>query len=332
MKTFEKLAEMFREGNITRREFLAKASALGVAAAVSPAILGSKARAATPKKGGRLRIGMQGGSTSDTMDPAKFNDIYQQMTSMGFLRNPLVEIDNQGNAVPDLAESFEEVARGKETSHLLAGKVLTTLFYEPSTRTRLSFESAMVRLGGQVISVADAKKTSSVWKGETLADTIQTIANYCDVIAMRHPQAGAAALAAENSSVPILNGGDDANEHPTQTLLDLFSIYETQERLDNLAVAFVGDLKYGRTVHSLTQALSMFAGCRFYFISPDALAMPEYICEELDEKGIPYSLHGSIEEIVNDVDVLYMTRVQKERFDEAEYQVSIRGGPYGSRI
>lgn len=146
------------------------------------------------------------------------------------------------------------------------------------------------------------------------------ISSYVDAFFMRHPREGAARLATEFSNgVPIINGGDGANQHPTQTLLDLFSIYETQGRLDNVKIAMVGDLKYGRTVHSLTQALAKFNNNRFYFISPDVLAMPDYILEELDAAGIEYSIHNSIEEVVPELDILYMTRVQKERFDESEY-------------
>ena len=175
----------------------------------------------------------------------------------------------------------------------------------------------------QVVSVvgfSDSANTSLGKKGETLADTISVISTYVDAIVMRHPQEGAARLATEFSgNVPVLNAGDGSNQHPTQTLLDLFTIQETQGRLDNLHVAMVGDLKYGRTVHSLTQALAKFDGNRFYFIAPDALAMPQYILDMLDEKGIAWSLHSSIEEVMAEVDILYMTRVQKERLDPSEY-------------
>ena len=203
---------------------------------------------------------------------------------------------------------------------LLKNKVVASCFFEASTRTRLSFETAVQRLGGTVIGFSDGGNTSLAKKGETLADSVQIITSYVDAYVMRHPQEGAARLASMFSNgKPVINGGDGSNQHPTQTLLDLFSIYETQGRLDGLKVAFVGDLKYGRTVHSLAQALSLF-GCRFYFIAPEALAMPEYICEELDDKGIEYSLHTSIEEVVGELDILYMTRVQKERFDETEFK------------
>lgn len=203
---------------------------------------------------------------------------------------------------------------------LLKHKVIASCFFEASTRTRLSFETAIHRLGASVVGFPDAGNTSLGKKGETLADTISVISTYVDAIVMRHPQEGAARLATEFSGgVPILNAGDGANQHPTQTLLDLFTIQETQGRLDGLNIAMVGDLKYGRTVHSLTQALAKFTGNRFYFIAPDALAMPAYILTMLEEKGIAYSVHPTIEEVMPELDILYMTRVQKERLDPSEY-------------
>ncbi|GAB7213771.1 aspartate carbamoyltransferase [Dickeya oryzae] len=203
---------------------------------------------------------------------------------------------------------------------LLKHKVVASCFFEASTRTRLSFETAIHRLGASVVGFADSSNTSLGKKGETLADTISVISNYVDAIVMRHPQEGAARLATEFSGgVPVFNAGDGANQHPSQTLLDLFTIQETQGRLSNINIAMVGDLKYGRTVHSLTQALAKFDDNRFYFISPDALAMPDYILNMLKEKNIPYSLHTSIEEVVPQLDILYMTRVQKERLDPSEY-------------
>ena len=202
---------------------------------------------------------------------------------------------------------------------LLKNKVVASCFFEASTRTRLSFETAVQRLGGSIIGFDSGGNTSLAQKGETLADSVKVIASYADAFFMRHPQEGAARLASEFTSIPVINGGDGSNQHPTQTLLDLFTIYETQARLDNLNIAFVGDLKYGRTVHSLAQALSLF-NCNFYFISPEALAMPDYIIEELKERNINFSLHSSIENVIDELDILYMTRVQKERFDETEYQ------------
>ena len=203
---------------------------------------------------------------------------------------------------------------------LLKHKVIASCFFEASTRTRLSFETAIQRLGASVVGFSDSSNTSLGKKGETLSDTISVISTYVDAIVMRHPQEGAARLASDFSGdIPVLNAGDGANQHPTQTLLDLFTIQETQGRLSNINIAMVGDLKYGRTVHSLTQALAKFEGNRFYFIAPDALAMPGYILKMLEEKGIPYSLHNSIEEVVPQLDILYMTRVQKERLDPSEY-------------
>lgn len=228
-------------------------------------------------------------------------------------------------SIPDFSREelelvVETAARLKQQprTDLLKDKLISSCFFEPSTRTRLSFETAVQRLGGRIIGFADGGNTSAR-KGETLADSMKIIASYSDAVVMRHPREGAARLASEFSAVPIINGGDGANQHPTQTLLDLFSINETQGTLQDLTVAFVGDLKYGRTVHSLTQALSLF-NCRFYFVAPEALAMPDYICEELDEKGISYTLVSSLEEVIPEIDILYMTRVQRERFDEAEFK------------
>lgn len=203
---------------------------------------------------------------------------------------------------------------------LLQNKVIASCFFEPSTRTRLSFETAIQRLGGTVVGFDSPGNTSLANKGETLSDSVQVVTSYVDAFVMRHPQEGAARLASEFSNgVPVINGGDGANQHPTQTLLDLFTIHETQGRLDGINIAFVGDLKYGRTVHSLTQALSKFNDVKFFFIAPEVLAMPDYICEELDDAGISYSLHNNMEDVIPELDILYMTRVQKERFDESEY-------------
>ena len=214
----------------------------------------------------------------------------------------------------EMAKEFE----AHPNRHILDGKVVATLFFEPSTRTRLSFETAANRLGARVIGFSDPKATSSS-KGETLKDTIKMVSNYADIIVMRHHLEGAARYASEVTTVPIVNAGDGANQHPSQTMLDLYSIYKTQGTLENLNIFLVGDLKYGRTVHSLTQALAKFSGNRFYFIAPDALAMPQYILDMLDEKGIAWSLHSAIDDVMAEVDILYMTRVQKERLDPSEY-------------
>lgn len=203
-------------------------------------------------------------------------------------------------------------------SDLLKNKLIASCFFEASTRTRLSFETAIQRLGGRVIGFSDASNTSLAKKGETLADSIRIITSYADALVMRHHREGAARLASDVSPVPVINAGDGANQHPSQTLLDLFSIYETQHKLDNLSVAFVGDLKYGRTVHSLSQALCHY-NAKIFLVSPESLAMPEYILDEYTANNIEYHIVDTIEEAIKEVDILYMTRVQKERFDETEY-------------
>ena len=203
---------------------------------------------------------------------------------------------------------------------LLKHKVIASCFFEASTRTRLSFETAIQRLGASVVGFVGEKNLSMGKKGETLADTISVISTYVDAIVIRHPQEGAARLATEFSrGIPILNAGDGANQHPTQTLLDLFTIHETQNRLENLNIAIVGDLKYGRTVHSLTQALAKFTKNRFFFVSPKALCMPSYILNLLNELNIIWSEHSSCKEVISEIDILYMTRIQKERLDPSEY-------------
>jgi aspartate carbamoyltransferase catalytic subunit len=204
--------------------------------------------------------------------------------------------------------------------NLIKNKVIASCFFEPSTRTRLSFETAIQRIGGDVIGFDSGGNTSLAKKGETLSDSVRVISSYVDAFVMRHPQEGAARLASEFSQrVPVINAGDGSNQHPTQTLLDLFSIAETQGKLNGINIAFVGDLKYGRTVHSLTQALAKFDNVRFFFVAPKALAMPDYICEELEDAGIEYSCHTEMDTVIPQLDILYMTRVQKERFDQSEY-------------
>lgn len=235
-------------------------------------------------------------------------------------RKHIISINDLNRQELELVLHTAAMLKARPQPELLKHQVIASCFFEASTRTRLSFETAMHRLGASVVGFADGSNTSLGKKGETLADTISVISTYVDAIVMRHPQEGAARLATEFSSgIPILNAGDGANQHPTQTLLDLFTIQETQSRLSNLSVAMVGDLKYGRTVHSLTQALAKFDGNRFYFIAPDALAMPGYITDMLDEQGIVWSRHDSIEEVIPQLDILYMTRVQKERLDPSEY-------------
>ena len=199
-------------------------------------------------------------------------------------------------------------------------KKLATLFYEPSTRTRLSFESAMYELGGQVLGFSDAT-SSSATKGESVADTAKTVSCFADIIAMRHPKEGAPYAAAQFSEVPIINAGDGGHNHPTQTLTDLLTIHREKGRLNDFTIGFCGDLKFGRTVHSLVNALSRQSGINFVFISPEELKMPKYIKENvLDKLGLPYEETTSLEEAMPKLDILYMTRVQKERFfNEADY-------------
>lgn len=214
-----------------------------------------------------------------------------------------------------LAESLKKTPR----PNLLQGMVMGSCFFEPSTRTRLSFETAMQKLGGRVVGFADPNVTSAQ-KGETLYDAIKIIGQYVDVIAMRHPLEGAARRAAEATDKPILNGGDGANQHPTQTLLDLFTIQECQKKINNLTITMVGDLKYGRTVHSLAQALIHFKP-KFYFVAPEFLQMPDYILAELKSAGIAFQKKNTIKEVIAQSDILYMTRIQKERFsDISEYE------------
>jgi len=215
-----------------------------------------------------------------------------------------------------LAGDFEANPNQK----LLQGKVIATLFFEPSTRTRLSFETAINRLGGKIIGFSDSS-SSSVSKGETLHDTIKMVSNYADMIIMRHPLEGSARYASEVSSVPVINAGDGANQHPSQTLLDMYSIIKTQGSLDNINLFMVGDLKYGRTVHSLLMAMLQFKDPIFNFIAPQELAMPNEYKILLASKGIKYFEHTEFTDIINAADIIYMTRVQKERFiDPVEYE------------
>jgi aspartate carbamoyltransferase catalytic subunit len=217
--------------------------------------------------------------------------------------------------VLDLAEEFEK----NPNQSLLENKVIGTLFFEPSTRTRLSFESAVNRLNGRIIGFA-SKDSSSVQKGESLKDTIKTVNNYCDLIVMRHPLEGSARFASEVADIPVVNAGDGANQHPTQTLLDLYSIRKTQGTLENLNVFLVGDLKYGRTVHSLLIAMSNF-NTTFNFISPEELKLPDEYKMYLQDKGLEYEEHIDITDNINKADIIYMTRIQRERFsDPMEYE------------
>jgi aspartate carbamoyltransferase catalytic subunit len=218
----------------------------------------------------------------------------------------------------EVAREMREMVARVGAFDLLRGKLLANLFYEPSTRTSSSFTAAMERLGGSVIPINEVTY-SSVSKGESLPDTVRTLERYADVIVLRHPDVGASALAAEYTAKPIINAGDGVGEHPTQALLDLLTVHEELGVVDGSTVTMVGDLKYGRTVHSLARLLSLF-DVTMRFVSPEILRMPDEILSELDDSGIDYSVHGSLDEVIGDTDVLYVTRVQKERFEEpADY-------------
>nr|WP_302635822.1 aspartate carbamoyltransferase [uncultured Dysosmobacter sp.] len=205
-------------------------------------------------------------------------------------------------------------------AHKCDGKILATLFFEPSTRTRLSFESAMLSLGGQVLGFSEAS-SSSASKGESVADTIRVVSAYCDIIAMRHPKEGAPLVATQHSLVPVINAGDGGHNHPTQTLTDLMTIHKEKGHFDNLTIGFCGDLKFGRTVHSLVAAMSRYTGVRFVFVSPEELKLPRYVKEQyIKANNIPYTQSTSLEAVMPELDILYMTRVQKERFfNEEDY-------------
>ncbi len=222
--------------------------------------------------------------------------------------NRLIETANDIIANPD---KYAEKCKRKK---------LATLFYEPSTRTRLSFESAMLELGGSVIGFSEATSSSSA-KGESVADTARTVSCFADIIAMRHPKEGAPMVASLAASIPVINAGDGGHNHPTQTLTDLITISKTKGRLDNMTVGVCGDLKFGRTVHSLINALSRYEGIKFVMISPEELTVPDYVLQDvLQKKGIPYKETGSLDEAMPELDILYMTRVQRERFfNEADY-------------
>ena len=223
----------------------------------------------------------------------------------------------------NISEKILPVAEGKKKSSILEGKVLASLFYEPSTRTRLSFESAMLRFGGNAIGFAEPKGTSFS-KGETIADTVRMAESYADIIVLRHPNEGAAKLASQFSSKPVINAGDGAGQHPTQTLLDLYTIKSEKGRIDDLNIVMVGDLKYGRTVHSLSYALALF-GANLTFVAPPLIQMPPEIVGQLKELGNEPTLNDSLSENITDADVLYVTRIQRERFPDEEEYLKVAG-------
>ena len=237
---------------------------------------------------------------------------------MRHLLNPLDFSVEEIEALLDLASDIEK--HPQKYAHVCEGKKLATLFYEPSTRTRLSFESAMLRLGGSVLGFSSADSSSAA-KGESVSDTIRVISCYADICAMRHPKEGAPMVASVHSGIPVINAGDGGHQHPTQTLTDLMTIRSLKGRLDNLTVGLCGDLKFGRTVHSLINALVRYTGIRFVLISPPELRIPDYIREDvLQAKGIEYREVENLDEAMPELDILYMTRVQKERFfNEEDY-------------
>lgn len=236
------------------------------------------------------------------------------MSSMDF---SVEELDQLFDLANDIEKHMDKYA------HACAGKKLATCFYEPSTRTRLSFESAMLNLGGSVLGFSDANSSSAA-KGESVADTIRVISCFADICAMRHPKEGAPMVAAGKSSIPVINAGDGGHQHPTQTLTDLLTIRSLKGRLDSFTIGLCGDLKFGRTVHSLINALSRYEGMKFIFISPNELRVPDYVTDMLKEKNIPYEEVIRLEDIMSKLDLLYMTRVQKERFFNEEDYVRLK--------
>ena len=240
---------------------------------------------------------------------------------MRHLMNPLDFSVEELDGLFRLAQDIEK--NPAKYAHACDGKILATCFYEPSTRTRLSFESAMTRLGGQVIGFSDAA-SSSASKGESVSDTIRVISAYADICAMRHPKEGAPMVAADHSGIPVINAGDGGHYHPTQTLTDLLTIYNLKGHLDGFTIGLCGDLKFGRTVHSLINALVRYPNTRFVFISPNELKVPDYITEMLKEKNIPYEEVIRLEDVIGNLDLLYMTRVQKERFFNEEDYVRLK--------
>lgn len=240
---------------------------------------------------------------------------------MRHLMSPLDFTTEELDSLFDLADDIKN-NMGKY-AHSCDEKILATCFYEPSTRTRLSFESAMTRLGGKIIGFADAS-SSSASKGESVSDTIRVISGYADICAMRHPKEGATMVAAEKSTIPVINAGDGGHQHPTQTLTDLLTIRSMKGRLNDFTIGLCGDLKFGRTVHSLIHALIRYPNVRFIFISPEELRIPDYITEILKNKNITYEEYMGLEDIIPELDLLYMTRVQKERFFNEEDYVRLK--------
>lgn len=240
------------------------------------------------------------------------------------MRHLLSPLDFSVEELDELFEIADDIERDPEKyAHICAGKKLATCFYEPSTRTRLSFETAMLNLGGSVLGFSDAA-SSSASKGESVSDTIRVISCFADICAMRHPKEGAAFVAASHATIPVINAGDGGHQHPTQTLTDLMTIHALKGRLGGFTIGLCGDLKFGRTVHSLINALVRYENVTFKFISPEELRVPDYIIEMLKEKEIPYEEEISLEGCIPELDLLYMTRVQRERFFNEEDYVRLK--------
>ncbi|HHX69877.1 MAG: aspartate carbamoyltransferase [Miniphocaeibacter sp.] len=237
----------------------------------------------------------------------------------------LIEINDFTNSeIMDIMLLAQDIIKSPENfSNLCNGKILGTLFFEPSTRTRLSFESAIHRLGGDCIGFSESQSSSTA-KGESLADTIRTVGNYVDIIAMRHPKEGSSTLAKDYTSVPLINAGDGGHQHPTQTLTDMLTILESKKTFENLTIGLCGDLMFGRTVHSLVKAMSQHKGNKFVFISPEELKIPEYIKINLQKNNIEYIEEERLGNIIQELDILYMTRVQKERFFNEEDYIRLK--------
>ena len=240
---------------------------------------------------------------------------------MRHLMSPLDFTTEELDKLFDLANDIEN--NTEKYAHACEGKILATCFYEPSTRTRLSFESAMTRLGGRVIGFSDANSSSAA-KGESVSDTIRVISCYADICAMRHPKEGAPMVAASKSLIPVINAGDGGHQHPTQTLTDLLTIRSLHGKLGGYTIGLCGDLKFGRTVHSLINALVRYDDIKFVFISPKELRVPDYITDMLEKKGIAYEEVVKLEDVIGDIDMLYMTRVQKERFFNEEDYIRLK--------
>ncbi len=263
---------------------------------------------------------------ADAADKVRFacvcsDHTYKGEQTMRHVMSPLDFTTDELEQLFDLAADIEK--NPQKYAHKCDGKKLATCFYEPSTRTRLSFESAMINLGGQVIGFSDAG-SSSASKGESVSDTIRVISCFADICAMRHPKEGAPMVAAAHSRIPVINAGDGGHQHPTQTLTDLLTIRSLKGRLDHFTIGLCGDLKFGRTVHSLIRALVRYEDIHFVFISPEELRVPDYITDMLKEMDISYEENTSLEDTIADLDLLYMTRVQKERFFNEEDYVRLK--------